>query len=173
MRAKFIKFLKFVFITSLSFGAGYVGMRLMGQDWQQWYAALAKPEFAPPNVVFGYVWSTLYFMIAIAAFLVWMKSSNLSLLAVRGLARVRHKQVKIALFLFVVQLALNAVWPWFFFGQRDLFAALVVIVLMLFAIIVNTILFYRVSHMAGYLFLPYVAWVGFAAYLNYTILILN
>jgi translocator protein len=121
-----------------------------------WYAGLAKPSWTPPGWVFGPVWSVLYLSMAVAAWLMWRKGNALVPLA-----------------LFAVQLALNAAWSWLFFGLHNPGAALVDIVLLWAAIAATTIAFWRRSLVAGLLFVPYLAWVSFAAVLNWAIWRLN
>jgi translocator protein len=122
-----------------------------------WYESLAKPSFNPPNWIFAPVWSVLYVMMAIAAWLVWCR--------LRAFGR--------PIILWCVQLGLNAIWSWLFFGlERPDFAAMEIIVL-LAAILLTAFSFFRISRPAGYLLVPYAAWVSFAAVLNFTLWRLN
>jgi len=125
-----------------------------------WYAQIRKPSFNPPNWLFGPVWTTLYIMMGIAAYLVW-RSSN---------AEPRKKK---ALLIFLAQLALNALWTPLFFGLHNPLAGLVVIIILWLAILLTIILFWKISKTAGALLLPYLAWVGFATMLNASIFLLN
>ncbi len=125
-----------------------------------WYRTLAKPSFNPPAWVFGPVWTTLFALMGIAAFLVWKK----------GLER---KSVKIALSIFVGQLVLNTLWSIIFFGLHSPGGALVEIVFLWLAILATIIAFARVSKPAAWLLLPYILWVSFAIYLNYALWTLN
>jgi tryptophan-rich sensory protein len=125
-----------------------------------WYAKLNKPVFNPPGWVFGPVWTTLYILMGIAAFLVWRKGLD-------------NKLVRLALLCFVVQLALNALWTPLFFGLRSPLAGLIDIVLLLSAIDLTTILFLRISKPAAVLLVPYILWVLFAMILNASIFLLN
>jgi len=125
-----------------------------------WYAKLNKPVFNPPGWVFGPVWTTLYILMGIAAFLVWRKGLD-------------NKLVRLALLCFVVQLVLNALWTPLFFGLRSPLAGLIDIVLLLSAIDLTTILFLRISKPAGVLLIPYILWVLFAMILNASIFLLN
>lgn len=119
------------------------------------YAELARPAWAPPASWFGPVWTTLYVLMAVAAWLVWRER----------LAPGRTR----ALVLFVVQLALNALWSWLFFAWR-LGALAFVDVLLLFALIVATLVaFLRVRALAGLLLVPYLLWVGFASALTWAV----
>ena len=125
-----------------------------------WYAALNKPSFNPPNWIFGPVWTVLYIMMGIAAGIVWSKGFY-------------HKWVKTALYHFGFQLLFNALWSVVFFGfQNPFWALLVILVLMMF--ILGTIRWFNVvSRLAAYLLIPYFLWVCFAALLNYRIWMLN
>lgn len=142
--------------------AGVIGSFFTSGSIDTWYAGLVKPALNPPAVVFGPVWITLYALMGIALFLVWKRHSFLPL-------RVFRKAVSV----FFIQLALNAVWSPIFFGLEDPLLAFFDIVLLWFAILYTTILFFRISRTAAYLLLPYLLWVTFAAYLNYAILTLN
>lgn len=124
------------------------------------FDVLNKPAWTPPAWAFGPIWTTLYILMGIALFLVWRK----------GLER---PDVKIAIGVFAIQLVLNFFWTIIFFGFRSLFGGLVEIVFLWIAILVNIILFYRISKTAGLLLVPYIIWVTIASYLNYTVYLLN
>jgi len=125
-----------------------------------WYAALNKPPFNPPNWIFGPVWTLLYTLMAIAAWLVWRKPSTSS-------SRLD------ALMVFGLQLTLNLLWTPIFFHFHQLLTSVVVIALLWLAILATILMFGRVSRLAAALLLPYFAWVSFAAALNMAILGLN
>jgi tryptophan-rich sensory protein len=124
-----------------------------------WYAALEKPSWNPPGWIFGPVWSALYTMMAVAAWLVWKRGG----FAAQGRP----------LGAFLAQLALNALWTPLFFGLHWPGVAFAEIVLLGLAIAWTTALFWRVQRAAAYLLLPYLAWVSFAAVLNGTLWRLN
>ncbi|MBI5680123.1 MAG: tryptophan-rich sensory protein [Methanobacterium sp.] len=124
------------------------------------FAALAKPAWAPPNWAFGPIWTTLYILMGIALFLIWRK----------GLER---KDVKIAIGIFGLQIILNLLWSLIFFGTQNILGGLIEIVFLWIAVLVNIILFYKISKVAGILLLPYIIWITIASYLNYTIYVLN
>jgi tryptophan-rich sensory protein len=115
-----------------------------------WYEGLQKPPLNPPNWVFGPVWSILYLAIAVAGWLVWRAGP-----ASAG-----------PLVLWGGQLVLNALWSLLFFGLQRPGLALVEILLLLVLLIATTVSFFGVRASAGFLLVPYVAWVSFAAYLN-------
>jgi tryptophan-rich sensory protein len=124
-----------------------------------WYAAMVKPSWSPPGWLFGPVWTLLYVLMAVAAWLVWRED---------GWARQRRP-----LTLYVVQLMLNAAWTPIFFGLRQPGWALLEIVALLAAILATLISFKPVRPLAAWLLAPYLAWVSFAAFLNFTLWRLN
>ncbi len=121
-----------------------------------WYAALQKPSWNPPAWLFGPAWTLLYTLMAVAAWLVWKRV---------GFSR--------PIGLFFVQLALNAAWTPIFFGAHQLGWALIEIVVMWIAILLMLLSFRRVGTTAGWLLVPYLAWVSFASFLNFTLWRLN
>lgn len=125
----------------------------------QFYTGLLLPDWAPPSTIFGPVWTVLYALMGIAAWLVWRVGG--------------FRAAKTALTLFLVQLALNALWSWLFFGwRRGAFAF--VDILLLWALIVATLIsFWRIRPLAGALLVPYFLWVSFACALNYSVWQLN
>jgi tryptophan-rich sensory protein len=123
------------------------------------YAQLIRPGWAPPAAVFGPVWTVLYATMAVAAWLVWRR---------RDL-----RLARIGLALFVLQLLLNALWSWLFFGWQQGALSFVDIVVLWAAIVATLVFFWRVNPLAGWLLVPYLAWVTFASVLNYAIWQLN
>lgn len=140
--------------------AGFLGSQATISQIPVWYASLAKPLWAPPNWVFGPVWTTLYLLMGIALFLVLR----------RGWQR---KDVKFAVLIFAVQLVLNILWSVVFFSFHSLLGAFGVILVLWLAILANIIAFYVISKPAGLLLIPYIVWVSIASYLNYTVYLLN
>lgn len=124
---------------------------------ESWYPTLAKPGFTPPDRVFGPVWSVLYAMMAVAAWLAWR--------------RVGWRDR--ALGLFFAQLALNLAWSVLFFGLQLVGAALAEILLLLAGIAATTLAFWRIDRRAGLLLVPYLLWVGYASLLNGSIWLIN
>jgi tryptophan-rich sensory protein len=139
---------------------GIIGSFATASSVTTWYSMLTKPFLNPPSWVFGPVWTMLYALMGIAAYMVWKKG-------------IERSDVRRALTVFVIQLLLNALWSPLFFGARNLTAAFVDIVLMWIAIIATIIVFKKISKPAAWLLLPYILWVSFAAYLNYALLVLN
>jgi len=148
-------------ITSIAVAqmAGVVGSVFTISGVGSWYMFLEKPFLTPPSWVFGPVWTTLYALMGIAAYLVWCKRNALG--------------AKTALLVYGVHLVLNALWSILFFGVKDLGWAFAEILLLLGFILATTVLFWKIRPLAGMLLIPYIAWVSFAAYLNLAIWILN
>ena len=141
------------------FVAAGLGALFTGPAVGTWYQQIRKPSFSPPDWVFGPVWTALYTMMAVAAWLIWRKGD------VTGR--------NVALALFAIQLTLNAAWSPIFFGLKSFGGAFVDIVALWLAIAATFVAFLRVSMPAGLLLAPYLAWVSFAAVLNYAIWRLN
>lgn len=125
-----------------------------------WYVFLNKPFFSPPNWVFGPVWTLLYFLMGISAFLIWRKG-------------LKNKKVKRALVYFLIQLSFNFLWSFLFFGLHSPILGLIDIIAMLISIILTIRAFYKISKLAAYLLIPYLLWVSFATVLNISIVLLN
>ena len=140
----------------LCFGAAAMGGLFMPGEW---YATLKKPSWNPPGWIFGPVWTALYMMMAVAAWLVWKRG---------GFAAQRRP-----LMLFLVQLALNAAWTPLFFGLHWTGVAFAEIVLLCLAIAATIAAFRPVGRVAAWLLAPYLAWVSFAAVLNCVLWRLN
>lgn len=124
-----------------------------------WYATLNKPIFAPPNYVFGPIWTTLYLLMGIAFFIIWEYKGKVS--------------TKKAKYYFYIQLILNFAWSPAFFGLKSLALGLVIIVPMLFFIYKTIREFEKINKLAAFLMTPYLAWVSVATILNFAVLILN
>ena len=124
-----------------------------------WYQTLQKPTFNPPDWIFAPVWTTLYVFMAFAAWRVWRYPAS--------------PKRQSALTVFALQLALNLLWTTLFFGFQRIDLATIEIAVLLLCIIANTVLFWRIDIFAGALFVPYVIWVGYAAVLNGSLLLLN
>jgi tryptophan-rich sensory protein len=123
------------------------------------YTQLERPSWAPPPYVFGPVWTVLYAMMGISAWLVWRIDG--------------FRGARVALTLFLVQLAVNALWSWLFFAWHQGAGSFADIVLLWILLVATLIAFWRISPWAGALLIPYLAWVSFAAVLNFAIWQLN
>jgi tryptophan-rich sensory protein len=143
----------------LTQGAGLLGAFATRPNIPTWYASLAKPAATPPSWAFGVVWPALYLLMAVSLWRLWR--------APAGRERTR------ALGWFAVQLALNVAWSFAFFGARSPGLGLAVIVALLGAILVACVTAAQVDRLAAWLFAPYIAWVGFASWLNLRIVMLN
>ena len=144
---------------ALSFTASAIGGLFTYPAIPGWYQGLEKPSWTPPDAVFGPVWTVLYILMAVAAWLVWKRGGWT---AQRG-----------PLTLWGVQLVLNSLWSILFFGMRNPALGLMEIVILWLAILTTLIAFWKVSRLAGGLLVPYLAWVSYASALNYSIFRLN
>lgn len=147
------KILLLILSTGLCLGAGIVGSFFTVSSIPTWYVTLNKPVFSPPNWIFAPVWTILYILMGISLYLVWQKGK--------------------VPFIFWIQLILNTVWSIVFFGMKNPALALVDIIALWIIIILTIKSFYKISKTAGYLLIPYLLWVSFAAILNLAIVILN
>ena len=138
--------------------AGFIGSVFTAGSVDTWYTTLVRPVFAPPNWIFGPVWITLYLMMGVSVYLIWTA---------------KHRMVWLALVAFAIQLVLNTVWSFLFFGLQDLLLGFLGIIFLWAAIVVTIAIFYRIRRSAAYLLVPYLLWVSFAAVLNYGFLVLN
>lgn len=143
----------------ICFGASAIGAIFTTPSIDGWYATLNRPSYAPPNWIFGPVWTLLYAMMAVAVWMVWKTEVT------------RFRRVSLVLFL--VQLILNVLWSGLFFGLQNPFLAFWEILLLWGLILATTISFSRVSKPASGLMIPYLLWVSFAAVLNYGFWTLN
>ncbi|MET0574197.1 MAG: TspO/MBR family protein [Pedobacter agri] len=157
-----MKFKPIAFIVNIAItlGIGALGGWATEQSVKTWYPTLHKPSFNPPNWLFAPVWTTLYILIGIAAYLVWMKRD-----------KIEHLPRTIAIYF--IQLILNLAWSFIFFYLHEIGFALFEIIILLMIIIANAITFYKIDKWAGILFIPYILWVSFASFLTYNIFILN
>jgi translocator protein len=145
---------------AVCFGAAWIGSSATMPEIRGWYAMLEKPSFNPPDWIFGPVWTALYALMAISAWLIWQPSGF-------------NGGAVVPLGVFLGQLVLNTLWSILFFGQHNIGGALVDIALLWLSILAMIVLFYRRHRAAGLLQLPYLAWVSFASVLNYEIWRLN
>lgn len=148
--------LSLCFFLSITFAAAGIGALFMPGAW---YASLEKPPLTPANSVFGPVWTLLYLLMAVAAWLVYRRANGLG--------------ARWPLALYAAQLALNMVWTALFFGWQSPLFALADIVALWLLIAATIYAFARVSRAAAALLAPYLAWVTFATYLNAGFWLLN
>lgn len=155
-----MNFLRLIGCIVICQAAGIIGSIFTAQSVATWYTTLHKPSFSPPNWLFAPVWITLYTMMGIALYLVWRKSESTDIPSV-------------VFILFAVQLVLNALWSFIFFGLRSPFWGFVEITMLWLAILAVILLFWKFSRYAALLLVPYLLWVSFAAILNFSLWRLN
>ncbi len=150
----------FVFWLGICYMTAWIGAQVSpGIASPDWYESIQKPGWNPPSWIFGPVWTVLYTLMGIAAWLVWKNHG--------------FTDAKPALSAFIIQLFLNGLWSQIFFGLQEPGWAFFEIILLLAAIILTTYLFFKKNRTAGWLMVPYILWVSFAAILNGTIWWLN
>lgn len=155
------KYTKILVCVASCLAIGFLSGQVTKDAITTWYPTIIKPSFNPPNWIFAPVWSLLFTFMGVSAGLVWDKISS------------NHELIKKALLFFVIQLALNALWSYLFFGLQNPLLALVEIVLLWLMIYETYNQFSKIDKIASYLFIPYLAWVGFALILNANIWWLN
>lgn len=160
MTLKRKNFLKLVFALALCQAAGAAGGLLTVPAIPEWYDHLQKPFFTPPHWIFAPVWTVLYTLMALAAYRVWTQG-------------LKDPAVRMALVFFLIQLALNGLWPFLFFGLRSPLYGLGEIFVLWLMILVTILQFLKVSRSAGWMLLPYLLWVSFACSLNLGFFLLN
>ncbi len=139
---------------------GIIGAVFTTPSIPTWYATLVKPALQPPSWIFGPVWTILYFLMGVAAFLIWERRNT-------------QKGVGVPLVLFGIQLTLNFVWSFLFFNAHALGLAVAEIAFLWLSIAACIVTFAKISKPAAALLIPYILWVSFASYLNYAIYRLN
>src|SRR4030043_1667218 len=153
---KGIKIFKLAVSILVCQGAGIIGSFFTLPAISTWYTTLNKPSFNPPNWIFAPVWTLLYLSMGIGAFLIWEKGF-------------KKKEVRIALLIFALQLALNIKWSFLFFGLKSPSLAFVEIIFLWLAIAATIWAFYKISKPAGLILIPYLIWVTLATVLNFSI----
>ena len=151
------KTVKIVLAIVLCELVGFVGSIFTTPAIPTWYASLTKPGFSPPNWIFAPVWTILFALMGVSLYLLWEK----------------RKKAKTALIFFAIQLVLNMLWSILFFGLKNPLLALIEIVVLWIFILLTTINSWKISKLAGKLFIPYLLWVSFASFLNLQIVLLN
>lgn len=156
-KANYPSLLFFIFVSQ---AAGLIGALVTTPAIQSWYVYLNKPFFTPPSWLFGPVWTLLYLLMGISAYLVFRNGF-------------KKKEVEHALYLFITQLTLNLLWSFIFFGYKLLFLAYIEIIVLWIFIFLTIKAFYKVDKLAGKLMIPYIFWVTFASFLNLAVVLLN
>jgi tryptophan-rich sensory protein len=124
-----------------------------------WYKTIAKPPWTPPGWLFGPVWGMLYLAMSVSAWLIWRQRTTV--------------KVIVPLTLYLLQLALNGLWSWLFFGRQLIGTALIDLIVLVLLIGLTTAMFMRIRKQAGFMMLAYLLWVSFATALNFQIWRLN
>ena len=155
------KYLKIVYCVAICLAVGYLSSNVTQSSITTWYPLIKKPIFNPPNWVFAPVWTMLFIIMGIAAGMVWNKLES------------NKELVKKGLLFFTIQLLLNALWSYLFFGLNNILLALIEIILLWLIIYETYYIFKQIDKRAGYLLIPYLAWVGFATILTGSIYWLN
>ncbi len=142
--------------------AGYTGSYFTDTSIASWYPTLIKPWFTPPGWLIGIVWFVIFTLMGISLFFAWHKD-----------IRLRKSPIRNAVIVFGAQLVVNILWSAAFFGLRSPLYGLITIAFLWVLILVTMVMSWRVSRDAALLLVPYLIWVSFAAFLNYTIWVLN
>ena len=144
---------------ALPLGLGALAGLFTAEAVPEWYETLNRPSFNPPNWLFGPVWTILYILLGISLFLIWKQSAS--------------KKRNLAIFVFLLQMALNFAWSFIFFSFNMIGFALIEIILLWISIIIMLVLFYKIKPVASFINIPYLIWVTFATILNASYYILN
>ena len=155
-----MKYIRAIVSIAIAQCAGIIGSLFTTANIPTGYATLTLPAWNPPSWIFAPVWTTLYALMGVAAFIVWEQ-------------RRMDGRVPFALSVYGIQLVLNAAWSIIFFGMHNIGLALAELIVLDIFILITLVLFWRIRPIAGVLLLPYLTWALFATYLNYTILMLN
>jgi len=151
---KFIFLGLFVFLSFfMSWWGGYISRYYK----EPWYSELVKPSFSPPDWIFAPVWITLYLLMGFAIWLIWLNP----------------KKTQKVFTIYFTHLFVNASWSITFFAFHQVLASLLIIALIIFLVIWLVKLYYPINKTSAILMLPYIAWLGFAFSLNYSIFVLN
>lgn len=154
-----IEFTKLIVSILICELVGIIGSFFTVRGVDGWYRKIKRPSFNPPSWIFGPVWTLLYLMMGVSIYFIWISAGSFN--------------ITLAIVIFLVQLFLNLIWSLLFFKMHSPKWAFVDIVLMFIAILATIIVFYPISRVAAYLLIPYILWVGFASFLNFSIWKLN
>jgi tryptophan-rich sensory protein len=152
--------LKLLMAIAVPVGTGALAGYFTASGVDIWYRTIEKPAWNPPDAVFAPVWTTLYILMGIAFYFVWISNADPVL-------------KRRATVMWVVQLVLNAAWSFLFFKRHDIGLALLEIIVLWLAILLTIFIFARIRKAAAWLLVPYISWVSFATILTYTIWKLN
>ncbi|WP_395045208.1 TspO/MBR family protein [Flavobacterium sp.] len=155
------RILRIVLVVTTCLVIGYLSGTVTRESILTWYPTIIKPFFNPPNWIFAPVWTVLYIMMGVSGGMIWNRLES------------DNENVKKAFLFFILQLGLNALWSYLFFGLHNPLLALIEIILLWLIIFETYIQFKKIDKIAGFLFIPYLAWVSFATLLNASIYWLN
>ncbi len=150
---------KLIISIAIPLVAGFLGSFFTSSAVNTWYMTINKPMWNPPSWLFAPVWIILFILMGIALYLVWSEKMS--------------KKVQVAINIFMAQLILNVLWSVFFFGMKNYWLAYGEIIVLWIAIGLTIVDFYKVNKTSAWLLLPYILWVSFASFLNFTIAFLN
>lgn len=154
---------KFVISIIICESAGIIGSLFTFSSVSIWFPTLVKPWFSPPSWLFGPVWTVLYFLMGLSLYVIWNFKAELS----------KHKYKKQFFILFGIQLILNALWSFLFFGLKSPLYGLIDILFLDITVAMTIVYTYRISKYSAILLAPYMAWITFATLLNFEIVLLN
>lgn len=155
------KYLRIINMVMVCLAVGYLSSKVTQASIETWYPMIIKPNFNPPNWVFAPVWTLLFVLMGISSGLIWNQMAA------------KFPLVKKGMLFFVIQLALNALWSYIFFGLHNFLLAFVEIILLWLMIYETYYVFKQIDKKAAYLLIPYLIWVGFATLLTGSIFWLN
>lgn len=153
-------FISVLIPLAVGYASSTISNLISGIDSSTYYSNLIKPSFAPPSIVFPIVWTILYILMGISAYLIMKKGFELA-------------KVRDAMFYYWLQLGLNFIWSILFFGLDLRLTSLVTIILLILVVIIMVNKFYKIDKRAAYLNIPYILWLLYAGLLNYFIWIIN
>ena len=157
---RFIGIFKLLISIIVCQGAGIIGSVFAARAISGWFSELNHPSFTPPDWSYAPVWIIVYFLMAIAAFLIWWRGLHI-------------KPVRVAMILFIVQLILNIAWAFVLFGLQSILFGLIAVVVLWIMMLFTIIQFYKISTNAGNLMVPCIVWITFAVVLNGMLYLLN
>lgn len=155
------KYLRIINLVIVCLAVGYLSSKVTQASIESWYPLIKKPFFNPPNWVFAPVWTLLFVLMGISGGLIWNQMAT------------KMPLVKKGMLFFIIQLALNALWSYIFFGLHNFLLAIVEIILLWLMIYETYFVFKQIDKKAAYLLIPYLIWVGFATILTGSIFWLN
>lgn len=153
-----INFKHLIISVLIPLAVGGISSLTVGSGFEVYSEAVTKPPLSPPDWLFPVAWTILYILMGISSYLVFEKDTS---------------EAKRPLAVYAIQLAMNFMWPIFFFSLNAYLFSFIWLIILWATVIAMTVMFYRVSKLAGLLQIPYILWLTFAAYLNLSVFILN